>query len=268
MKFNDLSSLAKKYRSEMFEKFLLTKHGHPGSVFSMMEIVVTLYHGGFVRFDEKNKKFLDKVLVSKGHATSALYPILRDFGIISKEDWKNWGKQTSNLRVFGNISIPGIDITSGSLGHCIGAGAGMALHYKKNKIDKKVYVIISEGELYEGSTWEGLLFAKHHELNNMVIIIDINSLIILGNTTECLNLDPIQKKISGLGINCLSVNGHNIKDLIKLLEKINNSQNISCILANTIKGKGSSIMENKKNWHYWNSMTEAEIKKTREDLKS
>ena len=88
MKFNDLSSLAKKYRSEMFEKFLLTKHGHPGSVFSMMEIVVTLYHGGFVRFDEKNKKFLDKVLVSKGHATSALYPILRDFGIISKEDWK------------------------------------------------------------------------------------------------------------------------------------------------------------------------------------
>ena len=170
------------------------------------------------------------------------------------------------LRVFGNTSIPGIDITSGSLGHCIGAGAGMAINYKRKNIDKKVYVIISEGELYEGSTWEALLFAKHNNLDNLTIIIDINSLIILGNTQDCLNLDPIKNKIDGLGIKTTEVDGHNLGDLISVFEKSKNSSEINCILAKTIKGKGASLMENKKNWHYWNPMNEDEIEKTRREL--
>ena len=266
MNTNDLNNLAKKYRKELFEKFLLIKQGHPGSIFSMMEMVVALYHSEFVRFDKKNKKFIDKVLISKGHATAALYPILRDFDVIKKKDWDNWGKKKSLLKVFGNISIPGIDITSGSLGHCVGAGAGMALFYKKKNLDKKVYVIISEGELYEGSTWEALLFAKHYELDNLVILFDINSLIILGSTTDCLNLEPIEKKIEGLGINCSTINGHNIDEIVNALEIANTSKKLNCILANTIKGKGSSIMENEKNWHYWNPMDEDQILKTRQDL--
>ena len=117
----------------------------------MMEIVVSLYYGGFIRFDKNKKNFLDKILVSKGHATSAIYPILRDFGVINKKDWDKWGESKSLLRIFGNTSIPGVDITSGSLGHCIGSGAGMAVSYKNNDQNKKVYVIISE-KLYEGST--------------------------------------------------------------------------------------------------------------------
>ena len=267
MKTNDLNDLAKRYRKELFEKFLLIKQGHPGSIYSMIEMMVTLYHGGFVRFDEKNKIFVDKVMISKGHATATLYPVLRDFGLIKKDDWDNWGKKNSLLKVFGNISIPGIDITSGSLGHCIGAGAGMAFHYKRKKIDKKVYVVISEGELYEGSTWEALLFAKHHELENLIIFIDINSLIILGTTDECLKLNPIEKKIEGLGIKCNTIDGHNIDQITDILNKVESSKKLNCILAKTIKGKGSSIMENKKNWHYWNPMTKDEIKITRDELK-
>ena len=267
MQINDLESLAKKYRREIFEKFLETQQGHPGSIFSMMEIVVSLYHGGFLRFDKNKKEFLDKLLISKGHATSALYPILRDYGVISNTEWNKWGKNNSKLRIFGNTSIPGIDITSGSLGHCIGSGAGMAISYKNNNQDKKVYVVISEGELYEGSTWEALLFAKHRELNNLTVIIDINSLIILGNTTECVNLNPIKDKISGLGIETHEVDGHNIDNLVSALKTTDDSKNFSCILANTVKGKGASVMENKKNWHYWSPMTKDEIKKTREDLK-
>ena len=156
-KINDLENLSKKYRRDLFEKLLLIKQGHPGSIFSMIDIVVGLYHGGYVRFDSKKKIFLDKVLISKGHATAALYPILRDFGVLSLNEWNNWGNKNSVLRVFGNISIPGIDITSGSLGHCIGAGAGMAISYKRSGVDKKVFVVISEGELYEGSP--GKLFS-------------------------------------------------------------------------------------------------------------
>ena len=139
-KVNDLENLSKKYRREIFEKLLKIKQGHPGSIFSMMDIVVALYHGGYVRFDSKNKTFLDKVLISKGHATAALYPILRDFGVLPLKEWDDWGNKASLLRVFGNISIPGIDITSGSLGHCIGAGAGMALSYKRSGKNKNVFV--------------------------------------------------------------------------------------------------------------------------------
>ena len=265
-KVNDLENLAKKYRRELFEKLLIIKQGHPGSIFSMMDIVVTLYHGGHIRFDTKNKVFLDKVLISKGHATAALYPILRDFGVLPLKEWNDWGNKTSLLRVFGNTSIPGIDITSGSLGHCIGAGAGMALSYKRLGKDKKVYVVISEGELYEGSTWEALLFAQHHNLDNLNVIIDINSLIILGNTSDCLNLEPIKDKIVGLGIETSEVDGHNIKDLISIFEKCQKTSKFKCVLAKTIKGKGSSVMENKKQWHYWNSMSEEEIKITRKEL--
>ena len=265
-KVNDLENLAKKYRRELFEKLLIIKQGHPGSIFSMMDIVVTLYHGGHIRFDTKNKVFLDKVLISKGHATAALYPILRDFGVLPLKEWNDWGNKTSLLRVFGNTSIPGIDITSGSLGHCIGAGAGMALSYKRLGKDKKVYVVISEGELYEGSTWEALLFAQHHNLDNLNVIIDINSLIILGNTSDCLNLEPIKDKIVGLGIETSEVDGHNIESLLSTFEKCQKINKFKCILAKTIKGKGSSVMENKKQWHYWNSMNEEEIKVTRKEL--
>jgi len=265
-KVNDLENLAKKYRKELFEKLLIIKQGHPGSIFSMMDIVVTLYHGGHVRFDTKNKVFLDKVLISKGHATAALYPILRDFGVLPLKEWNDWGNKTSLLRVFGNTSIPGIDITSGSLGHCIGAGAGMALSYKRSGKDKKVFVVISEGELYEGSTWEALLFAQHHNLDNLNVIIDINSLIILGNTNDCLNLEPIKDKIAGLGIETSEVDGHNIENLLSTFEKCQKINKFKCILAKTIKGKGSSVMENKKQWHYWNPMNEEEIKVTRKEL--
>ena len=265
-KINDLENLAKKYRRDIFEKLLIIKQGHLGSIFSMMEILVTLYHGGFLRFDEKNKNFIDKILISKGHATAGLYPILKDFNVIPEKEWNNWGHKYSLLRVFGNTSIPGIDVTSGSLGHCIGVGAGMGISYKRTSQDKRIYVIISEGELYEGSTWEALLFAKHNKLDNLTVIIDVNSLIILGKTKDCVNLDPIQDKISGLGINTLEVDGHNLSDLISTFEKSKTIGELNCILAKTVKGKGSSLMENKKNWHYWNAMSDEEIEKTRKEL--
>ncbi len=265
-KANDLKALAQKYRKEIFEKMVLINQGHPGSIFSMMDLVVSLYYQEFLRFDKKKKEFLDKLIISKGHATAAVYPILRDFGVISNNDWESWGKKDSALRVFGNTSIKGIDITSGSLGHGIGAGAGLALSYQKQSLDKNVYVIISEGELYEGSTWEALLFAKHYNLYNLKVIIDVNSLIILGNTKDCINLDSITKKILGLDIICEEIDGHDFNQISKSLDKISKSNNFSCIVANTIKGKGSSIMENKKNWHYWNKINDEQIKKTLDEL--
>lgn len=255
---NDLQTLSKEYRRELFEKFVEVKQGHPGSTFSMVEIATTLYHGGHVR------PSIDKVIVSKGHATVTLYPILAKLGVLSQEEWNKWGKEESCLRVFGNISIPGIDATSGSLGHGIGIGAGMALAAKRSKTDKKAYVIISEGELYEGSTWEAFLFVSHHQLNNLTIFIDINNLMILGQTDDHLKLNPIREKLSGFDFDIFEVDGHNTKEIDDCLKIESHKPKI--ILANTVKGKGFSVMENKPNWHYMNPLTDEEIEQCRKEI--
>jgi transketolase len=250
----DLQRKANLYRKELFEKFVEVKQGHPGSTFSMLEIVTTLYHGGYVSSK-------DKVLISKGHATVALYPILRDFGYISHENWDNWGKgKPTNLRVFGNISIPGIDMTSGSLGHGVGVGAGMAIADPNSH----VYVVISEGELYEGSTWEALLFAAHHQIKNMTIFIDVNNLIILGKTDDCLRLNSIKDKLSGFEFDIFTVDGHNTNSIQSALDAATNQPKI--IIANTVKGKGFSLMENKAEWHYMQAITNEEIEQCRKEI--
>ena len=215
-----LTKKAKQYRKDLFEKFLSLNEGHPGSIFSMMDILVTLYHCDYLKFNKKIKKFQNNLLISKGHATSGSYPILKDFGVISEKDWKNWGtKKRSNLRIFGNNDIPGIDVTSGSLGHGVGIGVGLAYSYKIEGKRNEVYVIISEGELYEGSTWEALLFASNYNLYNLNIIIDINSLIILGTTEKCMKLNSIKEKIKSFNFDVSYCDGHNFQSIIKSLNK-------------------------------------------------
>ena len=169
---------------------------------------------------KKQKKFKNSLLISKGHATSGSYPILKEFGVINKKDWNNWGtKKKSNLRIFGNNDIPGIDVTSGSLGHGVGIGVGLAYSNRLDKKKNEVYVIISEGELYEGSTWEALLFASNYNLTNLNIIIDINSLIILGTTEKCMKLNSIKDKIKSFNFDVSECDGHNFRSIIKSLNK-------------------------------------------------
>jgi transketolase len=250
----DLQRQANLYRKELFEKFVEVGQGHPGSTFSMLEIVTTLYHGGYVGLE-------DKVIISKGHATVALYPILKNLNVLPKEDWDNWGKgKPTSLRVFGNISIPGIDMTSGSLGHGIGVGAGMAIADPHNH----VYVVISEGELYEGSTWEALLFVAHRQITNMTIFIDVNNLIILGKTDDCLKLNSIYQKLSGFDFDLYTVDGHNTNSISAALDA--QSVQPKIIIANTVKGKGFSLMENKPEWHYMQAITPEQIEQCRKEI--
>ncbi len=257
----NLKSLSESYRKELFEKFVQVGQGHPGSTFSMLDIVVTLFHSGFMKFNESTNYFHNKILISKGHATVALYPVLKHFGVIPSEDWDNWGTgKPTNLRVFGNTSIPGIDATSGSLGHGVGIGAGMAIAAP----DQHIYVVISEGELYEGSTWEALLFVAHRQITNLTIIIDINNLIILGSTDDCLRLNSIREKLSGFPFHLVSINGHDHESIYEALAL--ESKIPKVILAETIKGKGLSLMENKAEWHYMQPISASEIELCRKEL--
>ena len=261
-----IAQKAKEVRRDLLEKFILTEQGHPGSVFSMVDLACALYYGNQLKLCDNDNIFQDKVIVSKGHATATLYPILVDFGIIERKEWDNWGKSDSNLRVFGNTSIPGIDVTSGSLGHGLGIASGFARSFKDKKKKNNVYVFLSEGELYEGSSWESLMYISSNNLNNVKIVLDRNSLIILGNTENAMKLEPIDDKIRAFGFDVYMCNGHDINEILNNLDQMKNSVNPSCLIADTVKGRGVSFMENKPEWHYWNPLTNEQIDIARSEL--
>ena len=242
------------YRRKTLLKFSQLQQGHPGSILSIFDILTTLYIGKYIKISSDIKKN-DILIISKGHAASAQYPFLIHFGLIKNSEWDKWGKGDSIFRIFANTKIKGIDATTGSLGHGIGLGCGLALSLKRKKSNKKVFVVVSEGELYEGSTWESLLFASHHKLNNLHIILDRNHLIILGDTEKCMKLEPIDKKLKSFGISTKTIDGHNFKEIIRGLNFLTTKSNSTkAIIANTKKGKGVGFMENKPEWHYWQKL--------------
>lgn len=269
MNNENLEKKAKWLRKASFEMLLNAKQGHPGSILSQIEILTVLFYGGILKYTKGKPhiKNRDKIIISKGHATMGLYPIFADIGYIKEDELKKIGTSEGVLRIFGNTSIPGIDATSGSLGHGPGIGIGYALASKFNNLDQKIFVIISEGEMYEGSLWESILFAAHHKLDNLILILDRNKKIILGDTEDLVALDPIEEKWRSFGFKTAKVDGHSIQSLIngfKEIEKLKNQPLI--IIADTIKGKGISFMENDPSWHYWQGLNKDQIELARSEL--
>ena len=237
-------------RQSILEAIYHSGKGHIGGAFSCTDILVSLYYGGILKYDSKNPKWnqRDRFILSKGHAAIALYAILADTGYYS----------SSELRLFNSggllgehpdTNIPGIEINSGSLGHGLGVGAGMALAAKLDKKDYITYVLLGDGECYEGSIWEAAMFASHHNLDNLITIIDRNGLCIHGLTEEIIALDPLEKKFEAFGFSVTIINGHNFDEILSTLSS-NKSKKPKLIIADTIKGKGVSFMENNASWHH------------------
>ncbi len=262
-----LTAKAAWLRRELFEMMARAGQGHPGSVFSMVDILVALFYGVPIRFkpDDPDR---DRLVISKGHATMSVYPILADLGFFSKEELGHYGSPGALLKFFGNISIPGIDATSGSLGHGVGLGCGFAWAAKQKNSQARTYVILSEGELYEGSTWESLLWASHHKLTNLTLIVDRNRNIILGDTEECVRLHPLSTKFKSFGFTSYVIDGHSIPELLDILS-LKTRKSIgqpTVVIAQTVKGKGISFMEGQAEWHYY-KLTPELIEKGREELR-
>ena len=227
--------------------------GHIGGAYSIVEILVSLYYGNILKFDPSKPKWeeRDRFILSKGHAGIALYAVLADLGFFPKEelDFLNKGRL---LAEHPDPRIPGIEVVSGSLGHGLSIGAGMALADKFDKKPRKTFVLLGDGECYEGSVWEAAMFASHHQLNNLCGIVDRNGLITHGTTESINKLEPFKEKWLAFGWDVIEVNGHDIKKLVSTLQKFTRkaSSNPTLILANTVKGKGVSFMENQAQWHH------------------
>jgi len=227
--------------------------GHIGGAFSMMDILTVLFYGGFLKYDAKHPKWNDRdwFLLSKGHSGVGLYAILSDCGYFSKTEL-NFLNQGSMLGEHPDFNIPGVEVVGGSLGHSLGIAGGVALANRLDGKDKKIVVMMGDGECNEGSVWEAALFAAHHKLSNIWVIIDRNKLMATNQTEEVNKLDPMDEKWASFGWKVINTDAHNVNEIQEIFNTLENSKPSQpiAIIANSIKGKGVSFMENKVSWHH------------------
>ena len=252
MNIEDLKQKAKEIRKDIIEEVYNAKSGHPGGSLSIADIMAVLYFNE-LRIDEKNPRWedRDRVVLSKGHCSPALYAALAERGFFSKETLKSFRKIDSNLQGHPDLNkVQGVDMTSGSLGQGLSVANGMAISAKMDNKDYRVYVILGDGEIEEGQVWEAAMTANKYKLDNLCVIVDNNNLQIDGTIEEVMSSYPIDEKFKSFGFNVLNINGNNIEEIINAFESAKKTKDKpTCIIAKTIKGKGVSFMENKAEWH-------------------
>ena len=252
MNINDLEDKALWLRRELFEMAMRQKKGHIPSTYSCADLVTALYYGGVLNYKRGEPDYADRdrVIVSKGHAAMVLYPVLADLGYFPADELKRFTEPGGLLGMYADFRIPGIEGVSGSLGHGLGMGAGFALAARQDGQDYRSFVILGDGECYEGSVWESAMFASHHKLDNLVAIVDRNALCILGRTEDLVELGDLEDKWRSFGWNAASIDGHDFDAILDAFGKLGKSDGRPlAIIANTVKGKGISFMEGRAEWH-------------------
>jgi len=227
---------------------------HIGSALSIADIVAVLY-GEVMRFDPANWLWADRdrLLLSKGHACVAIYAALADAGFFPTELLQDYGRDGSLLMNHISHKVPGVEFSTGSLGHGLPFGTGKALAAKRRGKDWRTFVILGDGEMGEGSNWEAMMFAAHHGLDNLVGIVDYNKLQSLTTVAKTLGLEPLADKIAAFGWGVREVDGHDYRALADALAGAPwEHGKPSMLIAHTIKGKGVSFMEDQVAWHYRN----------------
>ena len=241
-------------RKDVVDMILAGKGGHIGGDMSVMEILVTLYFKQMkVSPENPQDEDRDRFVLSKGHSVEAYYAVLAARGFLDIQDViANFSKFGSKYIGHPNNKLPGIEMNSGSLGHGLPVCVGMALAGKKDKKNNRVYTVMGDGELAEGSVWEGFMAAHQYKLDNLCAVVDRNRLQISGNTEDVMGHDDLVQRIASFGWHVIDVkDGNNIDELNAAFEEAKTVKGKpTAIIANTVKGCGSSVMENKANWHH------------------
>ena len=249
-----LEKTSKNIRINIIQMIHEAQSGHPGGSLSCVDILNVLYSKVMQHFPEgklnPNFEKRDRFILAKGHASATLYAILAECGYFDKKELLTFRKLGSKLQGHPCSSeLPCIEVSTGSLGQGLSISCGIALGLKLDKIDSSVFVLIGDGELEEGSVWEGIMSAAHHNLDNLIAIIDRNKLQIDGSTELIKSIGNISAKLEAFGWNTIEIDGHNYNEIYTALQKAKLSKKPFAIIANTIKGKGVSFMENNAGWH-------------------
>ncbi|MCX5633856.1 MAG: transketolase [Phycisphaerae bacterium] len=266
----ELQQKASEIRKVLLDMCCEARTGHVTSAFSSVEILVALYHGGILRYDPKNPSWegRDRFIMSKGQASVLLYPILADVGYFPKEDIGGFCKAEGKFGVHLQHSVPGAEITSGSLGMGFGIATGIALAAKLNSELHMVYALLGDAECYEGSIWEAAMFANHNKLNNLVAIVDRNYLGVTNFTENMLQLEPLEEKWKSFGWNAVSIDGHSFEEILGVLKGVRSRQSSRplVVIAKSVKGKGVSFMCDKPLWHGVPPTSEEDVHSAKAEL--
>ncbi len=253
-----LKAIAHEMRISILKMIYNAQSGHLGGSFSAVELLLTLYKK-ILKHDkawDKSKDFAtrDRFILSKGHASATLYCVLAEEGYFDKSELMTFRKFGAKLQGHPcSRRVRGVEVSTGSLGQGLSIACGMALGLKLDKIDSFVYAYLGDGEMQEGQVYEAMMTAGHHKLDNLIAIVDRNAYQIDGHTECVMSIDPLEKKFQSFGWQTLEVDGHNIERILEVYEKakeiaVKNKKPVA-ILANTVKGKGVSFMENTAAWH-------------------
>lgn len=234
-------------RKETINIHRIAQETRLASSLSAVEIFVALFCGGIINFDSKNPRWekRDRFIISKGHGSISFYPILAELGYFEAQELRKVCKERSFLGAIPDPIIPGYETVNGSLGHGLGVACGIALALKRQNRDEKVFVLLGDGELYEGAIWEAIMFAGEHKLDNLILIIDNNKVCMLDYCKNILNIEPLDEKFKTFRWVVDIVDGHDIaKVYASLIElKADNGGNPKVLIANTVKGKGIPLLE-------------------------
>jgi transketolase len=246
----DTMELARTIRAHALRMVAQAKASHLGSCLSVADLLAVLY-GAVLRIDAQrpDDPQRDRLIVSKGHGAAILYAVLAEKGFFPVSDLASYGQNGSPLMGHVSHHVPGVELSTGSLGHGLPVGCGLALAAQRDRADFGVYVVVSDGELDEGSNWEAILFAGHHKLDHLTAIVDYNKIQSFGTVKEVLDLEPLADKWRSFGWAVLEIDGHD-HGAIRAALDAEHSGRPRAILAHTIKGKGVAAMEGKLAWHY------------------
>ncbi|MBU1862107.1 MAG: transketolase [Candidatus Omnitrophica bacterium] len=265
----DFEKKARYIRRQILEMIVSSGKGHIGGAFSCTDILVALYYGGFLHIDPKKPdwKERDRFILSKGHSGVVLYALLSDLGFFSQSELKSFCQNGSMLGGHPDKRIPGVEADTGSLGHGLGIGAGLALSGKMDNKSFITVVMLGDGECYEGSVWEAAMFAGHHGLGKLIAVIDRNQHCVTDCTEDCNRLEPLKDKWLSFGWDVATIDGHSFKEIVSTLKNIHDrpSDRPLAIIAHTVKGKGVSFMEGTIKWHH-GIPTEQELAIARKEL--
>ena len=264
-KKNRLEEISRNLRIDIVTMIKEAGSGHPGGSLSCVEILTCLYHEIMNLNIDKNGKRIDKFILSKGHAAPAYYAVLSSKGFIPHEDLKTLRKVDSYLEGHPTNKINGIDSSSGSLGQGLSIANGMGLAKKLSREEGYVYCLLGDGEIEEGQFYEALMTMNKYKLSNVIFFIDKNNLQIDGKVDDVKPHGDLKKKIESFGIYTQILDGHDVEDICDSISNAKEANMPSCIIANTIKGKGVSFMEGIAKWH-GKSLTDEEYVQAIKDL--
>lgn len=248
----ELAATARRLRRRVLQMIAAAGAGHTGGSLSCLDLLVALYHGGLLRHDPRQPGHpdRDRYVQSKGHAAEALYAVLADRGYFPDETLATLGHPGAALLGHPTRSVPGVEANTGALGHGLSLAAGMALSGKMDGAAFRVFVLLGDGELAEGSNWEAALFAAHQGLDRLTALVDLNGLQITGPTAEVCRLEPLADKWRAFGWTVREVDGHDFAGLLRVLSDPPVPGRPTVVLARTVKGRGVSFMENRTEWHH------------------